>query len=159
VRSFLLGIGIFALLTAGVVGGWIAVNGYEPKSIGTPAHAGAISNGRAEECTNVNFSVKPRAEAKRTVLLGENTVVRGTWEVDGGFGHVDILMRVLDPQGLELFASPKAENFDFMFPVKRSGDYTLIFDNRYSTLTAKSIGLYYCIDKGAVRAPGSPPLG
>ncbi len=159
VRSFLLGIGMFALLIAGVGGGWIAMNGYEPGSIGTPAHAGAISNGRPDQCTNVNFSVKQRAEAKRTIPLDENTIVRGTWEVDGGFGRVDILMRIVDPQGRDTFASPKVENYDFMFPVKLRGDYTFVFDNRYSMYTAKSVGLYYCVDAGAPRSPGSAPLG
>lgn len=154
-RSFLLGLFIFTLLTGGIVGGWFAMNRYAPGSVGTPAHAGAISNGHPERCTNVDFVAASRGETKRTIFVDENEIVRGTFEVDGGFGRVDILMRIVDPQGQEMFASPKATNFDFTFPVRLRGDYTLVFDNRYSMYTSKSLGLYYCIDKGTPRPAGS----
>jgi hypothetical protein len=49
-------------------------------------------------------------------------------------------------------------------PAKINGDYVLVFDNRYSMFTSKSVGLYYCIDRGRPFAPGpgappgSPPI-
>ena len=155
VRSFLLGLFIFALLTGGIVGGLFAMNRYSPGNVGTPAHAGAISNGHPEQCTNVDFVAKARGEARRTIFVDENEIVRGTFQVDGGFGRVDILMRIVDPQGKEMFASPKVTNFDFTFPAKLRGDYTLVFDNGYSMYRSKAIGLYYCIDKGAPLSAGS----
>lgn len=151
-RTFALGLGLFALLAGGVIGGWVAMNRFAVGTVGTPAHAGAISNGRPEDCTNVNFQVKPRAIAVRKVTLEENQIVRGTFEANGGFGRVDIMLQVADPQGLALLSSPRAESYDFFFPVKLRGEYEFIFDNRYSMFTTKAVGLYYCIDKG--RRPG-----
>ncbi len=147
-KTFVAGILVFVLLAGGIVGGWIALNNYHPGSLGTPANAGAVSNGHPEECTNVDFPVKARGEHSEKVSLDENWIVRGTFGVEGGLGNVDILMRIVDAQGLDMFASPKAANFDFVFPVKLRGDYTFVFDNRYSMYTAKSVGLFYCIDKG-----------
>jgi hypothetical protein len=147
-RTFALGLGLFALLAGGIVGGWAAMNRFAVGTVGTPAHAGALSNGHPEDCTNVNFQVKPRALTVRTVALEENQILRGTFEVNGGFGKVDILLRIMTPQGLELLRAPRAENYDFTFPVKLRGEYQFVFDNRYSMFTAKAVGLYYCIDKG-----------
>ncbi len=160
-RTFLLGLFVFALLTAGVVVGWAAVNTYHPGSVGTPAHAGGISNGHPELCTNVNFSVKPRATTMRPIPLDVGDLVRGTFEADGGFGRVDILARVLSPQGEELAVFPRSSNYDFTFSAKYRGDYAIIFDNRYSMYTAKSIGLFYCVDRVQPTSPswqpGQPP--
>jgi hypothetical protein len=150
-RSIAIGLFVSALFIAGVTAGWLALNYYQPGTVGTPAHAGAISNGRPEECTNVNFSVRPRETEDRPVLLEEDWIVRGTFEAQGGFGRVDIFMRIVSPQGLELHASPKAENYDFVLPVKLRGQYTFVFDNRYSLYTSKSVAFYYCIDRGTPR--------
>jgi emp24/gp25L/p24 family/GOLD len=147
-RTFVLGMMLFAVLAGGIVGGWAAMNHYATGSVGTPAHAGALSNGHPEDCTNVNFQVKQRGVAIRKVMLQENTIVRGTFEANGGFGKVDIMMRIMTPQNLVLSTSPRAENYDFFFPVELSGEYQFVFDNRYSLFTAKAIGLYYCIDDG-----------
>ncbi len=144
----MLGLFVFALLAGGVIGGWLAMNHFATGTVGTPVHAGAMTNGHPEDCTNVNFQVKPRALDVRRVVLDENTIVRGTFEVNGGFGKVDIMLRVMTPQGLETLASPKAENYDFFFPVKLRGEYQFVFDNRYSLFTAKAVGLFYCIDRG-----------
>jgi hypothetical protein len=143
----------FILLAGAVAGGWFAMNN-AGGTVGTPAHAGAVSNGHPEQCTNVNFSVPRRSQAKRTVLLAANTSVRGTFEADGGFGGVDLLMRVVSPQNLEMLASPRAGHYDFSFPVKLSGEYTFVFDNRFSMYTPKSVGLYYCVDGGKPLTPG-----
>jgi hypothetical protein len=148
VRTFVLWTLFFALLTGGAAGGWVAMNRFVPGSAGTPAHAGALSNGHPEDCTNVNFKVNQRAQVVRTVMLDENEIVRGTFEVDGGFGRVDIIMRIMTPQNLLMLAAPRAENYDFFFPVQLRGEYQLVFDNRYSLFTSKAVGLYYCIDKG-----------
>ena len=151
-RTFLLGMALFGLLAGGVIGGWVAMNRFAVGSVGTPAHAGSLTNGHPEDCTNVNFQVKSRAVASRTVILQENEILRGTYEVDGGFGTVDILMRIMTPQNLLLLRGPRAENYDFSFPVTIPGQYEFVFDNRYSMFTSKAVGLYYCIDKG--RRPG-----
>lgn len=151
-RTFLLGLCLFALLAGGVTGGWLAMNRVATGSVGTPAHAGALTNGHPEDCTDVNFPVNPRATTTRTLMLDENEIVRGTFEVDGGFGKVDVMMQIIDPQGFVMSTTPRAENYDFFFPVKLRGAYQFRFDNRYSLFTAKAIGLFYCIDKG--RAPG-----
>jgi len=147
-RTLLVGGFVSLLLAFGVVSGWVAMNYFSAGGVGTPAHAGAVSNGQPEQCTNVNFSVKPRSEARRAIPLEVNTLLRGTFEADGGFGRVDVIMRVVDPQGQEILATPKLSNYDFSLPPKYRGDYTLVFDNRYSMYTAKSIALYYCIDTG-----------
>ncbi|TAK65736.1 MAG: emp24/gp25L/p24 family protein [Dehalococcoidia bacterium] len=160
-RTFLLGLFVFALLTVGVVVGWAAMNTYHPGSVGTPAHAGGISDGHPELCTNVNFVAKARGSTTRTIPLDVGDLVRGTYEADGGFGRVDILARVLSPQGEELAVFPRASNYDFTFSAKERGDYAIVFDNRYSMYTAKSIGLYYCIDHAGPTSPswqpGMPP--
>lgn len=160
-RTFLLGLVAFALLTAGVIGGWVAINSYQPGSVGTPAHAGTITNGHPELCTNVNFVVKSRNSTTRAIPADVGDLVRGTYEVDGGFGRVDILARLLSPQGDELAIFPRASNHDFTFSAKYRGDYAIAFDNRYSMWTAKSIGLYYCIEHAGLTSPswepGQPP--
>jgi hypothetical protein len=154
---------IAALLIAGLLGGWVAMNRYGPGSVGTPAHAGALTNGHPEDCTNVNLTVNARAETKRTVTLAGGDLLRGTVEVDGGFGRIDVLMRIVSPQ-VWSSAPAKASQFDFTLPAKIRGDYSFVFDNRYSLFTAKSIGFYYCIDRGRPMAPApgvsqdAPPI-
>ena len=81
-------------------------------------------------------------------MLEEDQIVRGTFEANGGFGRVDIIMRIMTPQNLLLHGTPREENYDFFFPVTLRGEYQFVFDNRYSLFTSKSVGLYYCIDKG-----------
>jgi hypothetical protein len=163
-RTLVFGIFVLALLTAGTIGSWIAMNHANPGSVGTPVHAGALSNGHPEDCTNLNFSVPSRGETQRTVSLQKGTVLRGTFEVHGGFGRVDVLMRILSPQGVELYAPPKTATLDFSVPARIGGDYIFVFDNRYSLFTAKSVALFYCMDTGRPFAPGqgsgpsSPPL-
>lgn len=157
-RTLLVGGFVCLLLGFGIGAGWVAMNYFNPGSVGTPAHAGAVSNGHPQDCTNVNFTVKPRGETRRTVSLELNTLLRGTFEADGGFGRVDVIMRVVDPQGQEIFATQKVSNYDFSIPPKYRGDYTLLFDNRYSLYTSKAIALYYCIDTGQPTAPVQPFL-
>lgn len=147
-RTFVLGLALFVALSAGVAGGWWLLVRANPGAVGTPAHAGAVSNGRPEDCTNVNFGVGPRAEHEERLTLQENWIVRGTFGVEGGLGSVDMIMRIVSPQGLEIMASPKSGNYDFVLPVKLRGDYVFVFDNRYSLYTSKSVGFYYCIDQG-----------
>ena len=155
-RTFALGIFAFALLSAGMAGGWYAMNYWSAGSVGTPAHAGALSNGHPENCTNLNFDVKPRSEGSRTVLLEQGETLRGTFEVNGGFGRVDIIMRIVSPQKLDVLASPRSENYDFTLTPKIRGEYTFVFDNRYSMFSSKAVGLYYCLDRTRPRAPGTP---
>lgn len=139
-------------LPAGTIGGWLVLNNVDPGRVGTPAHAGVISNGRPEDCTTIDLTVKARSKAETNILLGEDQVLLGTFEADGGFGAVDMMMRVTDPRGGEVLVSPRATNYDFVFPAELPGDYTFTFDNRYSMITPKAIGLYYCI-------PGSGAAG
>ena len=155
-RTLLLGGFVFLLLSFGIVSGWIAMNYYNPGTVGTPAHAGAISNGHPETCTNLNFSVDPRAKVNKTVPLDINTLLRGTFEADGGFGRVDVIMQIIDPQGQTILATPKVSNYDFSLPPKYKGDYTIQFDNTYSLFTSKSIALYYCIDTGEPTSTDTP---
>jgi hypothetical protein len=140
---------LFVLLSAGLAGGWVAMNAFYPADPGTPAHAGSVSQGRPEECTNLAVNVRPRAEATRTIVLDEGDLLRGTFEADGGLGRVDIFLRIRDPQGLDILASPRAQNYDFTFPAKIRGEYVFVLDNRYSLYTAKSVGLFYCVDDGS----------
>lgn len=135
-------------LTVGIAGAWLAMNYYAPTHVGTPAHAGAVSNGKPQECTNINLNVKARSETTHTALFPKSARVRGTFEADGGFGRVDIFLRVTSTQGLDILASPKTDQYDFTFPVREDGAYTFIFDNRHSMWTSKSVGLYYCVDTG-----------
>jgi emp24/gp25L/p24 family/GOLD len=155
-KTLLVGGFVFLLLAFGVGSGWVAMNYFNPGTVGTPAHAGAVSNGRPQDCTNVDFNVRPRAEARRTVSLDAHELLRGTFEADGGFGRVDVIMRVVDPQGQEIFSTLKVSNYDFSIPPQYRGDYTLVFDNRYSLYTSKSIALYYCIDTGQPTAQEQP---
>jgi hypothetical protein len=161
-RTFLLGLLAFALLTAAIAGGWTAMDHANLGRVGTPAHASAISNGHPDQCTNVNFSVKRRAKATRQIPLEQGDLIRGTFEADGGFGRVDVLMHIVSPQGDAMASSPRASNYDFMFSAKFRGNYSLVFDNRYSLFTSKSVGLFYCIEPGHSTTPsgwqpGMPP--
>jgi hypothetical protein len=142
-------------LTVGVVGAWLAMNYYAPTRVGTPAHAGAVSNGQPQECTNINLNVRAKSEARHEVLLPKSVRVRGTFEADGGFGRVDVFLRVVSPQGLDILSSPKTDQYDFTFPSREDGVYTFVFDNRFSIFTSKSVGLYYCIETGGY-APQEP---
>jgi len=132
-------------LPAALVGGWVILNNTSPGSVGTPAHAGAISNGKLEECTTVDLSVKARSTTSTRVRLADHQVLRGTYEVNGGFGKVDILMRISSPNNDVLLESPKESNYDFVLSARADGDYTFTFDNRYSLITPKAIGFFYCI--------------
>jgi hypothetical protein len=155
-KTLLTGLFVFVLLGGGIAGGWIAMNYYNPGNVGTPAHAGALSNGDLGSCANVNFSVKPRSTARRTITLKTGDLLRGTYEADGGFGRVDILMRIESPQGDVLLTGPKVGVYDFSIPAKIAGDYVVVFDNRYSLYTAKSVGLFTCIDSGRSIVPVTP---
>jgi hypothetical protein len=132
-------------LPASLMAGWVILSNTSPGTVGTPAHAGAVSNGKPEGCTTVDLQVRARSKAETKILLADQQVVRGTYEADGGFGHVDILMRIESPQGDEIFVSPKKSNYDFVLAPRIGGEYTFVFDNRYSLVTPKAIGLYYCI--------------
>lgn len=140
---------VLLLLVAGAGGGWVAMNYFNPGTVGTPVHAGSVSQGSPEECTNLNFHVKPRSTVERTINLPGEGLVRGTFEAQGGFGHVDIFLRIKDPQGSEILASPRLENYEFSFPLHIHGEYTFVFDNRFSLYTAKAVGLFYCVGTGA----------
>jgi hypothetical protein len=156
-KSILLGIFISGLLVAGVVGGWVAMNYYNPGAAPTPAHAGVVSHGQPDECANEAFIVRPRRSVERRVLFNESGLARGTFEANGGIGRVDILLRIVDPQGLEIYASPRVETIDFTFPVPIRCEYTFVFDNKYSLYTSKSIGLFYCLEPAPVPVkPFSP---
>ena len=125
------------------------MNYFAPSHVGTPAHAGAISNGRPQECTNINLNVRARDEVVHQALLPKSVRVRGTFEADGGMGRVNVFLRVVSPNGLDILASPKTDQYDFTFPVREDGVYSFVFDNRFSMFTAKSIGLYYCVETGS----------
>lgn len=155
-RSLLAAISLFLILAGATVVGWFAMNYYHPGTVGTPAHAGAVSNGRLDQCTNANFFVRPRSKEARTVALEEGDLLRGTFEADGGFGRVDVIMRIVSPFGEEIAATQRVSNYDFTLPVKIRGEYSFVFDNRYSMYTSKSIGLFYCIDSGQPVQPITP---
>jgi hypothetical protein len=109
------------------------------------------------ECTNINLTARARSAATHVATLPGPGLVRGTFEAQGGFGRVDIFLRVTDPQGLEIMSTPREETFEFSFPAEIRGDYTFVFDNRFSLYTSKSIGLYYCLDTGV--SPVPTPFG
>lgn len=155
-RTFLFSTIVVIALSSAVAVGWISLSYWNPASTGTPAHAGAVSQGRPQECTNLSFNVHARGMARKTVLLEGGDFLRGTFEADGGLGRVDILMRIVSPQGLEILASPKRETYDFTFPAQIRGEYVFVFDNRYSLYTSKSVGLFYCVDKGRQVIPLEP---
>jgi hypothetical protein len=156
-KSVLIGIFVAGSLVGGLVAGWVAMNLYWPGDAGTPAHAGIVSNGNLEDCVNISFNVRARQEEERTALFETGDLVRGTFEAHGGIGHVDILVRVRDPQRQEIYASQKTNTEDFTFPAQMRGEYTFVFDNRYSLYTSKAVGLFYCVDPG--RAPIPTPFG
>lgn len=141
-------------LPGGMIGGWLILNNVDPGRVGTPAHAGVVSNGEPQDCTTVDLTVKARSSVSTKILLQENQVLRGTFGVDGGFGSVDIMLRITNPRGDELLVSARESNYDFVFPAELPGDYTFIFDNRYSMITPKAIGLYYCVPGSGAEAGG-----
>jgi len=151
--------GVFILSVAAVmvgfaiVVGMLAMSYWNPASVGTPSHAGAVSQGRPDQCTNVGVNVKARSQERHAVLLQEGDFVRGTYQAEGGFGRVDIFLRVISPLGLDILASPREDNYDFTFPAKERGEYVFNFDNRYSMYTSKAVALYYCIDRGVPATP------
>ncbi len=152
-RNFMITLVLVGVLGGGLAGGWAAMNYYAPGTVGTPAHAGVVSNGRTDECTNINLSVRARSTHAHTVLLQDGDLVRGTFEVNGGFGRVDIFLRVTSPQQLDMLASPRTQQYDFTFPAQISGEYAFLFDNRFSLYTSKAVGLFYCIDRGTPQNP------
>lgn len=156
VRSTIIAVVLFVLLAGGMAGGWMAMSYFQPGTVGTPARAGALSNGRPETCTNLQFPVRPRSEVEKVLAVQPGDLVRGTFEADGGLGRVDVLMRLVSPQGEVLLLSPRASNYDFSFPAKVRGEYTVVFDNRFSLYTSKSVALYYCIDRGGPVVPVVP---
>lgn len=155
-KSLLIGIFVFGLFVAGATGAWVAMNLYAPGNAGTPVRAGIVSNGQPDQCTNDNFGVRARQSAERRIVFERPGLVRGTFEAHGGFGRVDALLRVKDPQGLEIYVSQRSDTADFTFSVPIRGEYVFVFDNTYSLYTSKSIGLFYCIDTG--RVPGVAPF-
>jgi hypothetical protein len=154
VRTFAVVAFVFGMLTGGIVGGWWAMNRFAVGNVGAPAHAGSLTNGHPEDCTNVNFQVKPRAQVVRKVQLEGGVLLRGTFEANGGFGRVDIKMSIVSPQGDVLLVSPRVSNYEFTLPVKLRGEYQFVFDNRYSLFTGKAVGFFYCLDTGQRRVAG-----
>jgi hypothetical protein len=155
-KSILIGIFVSGTLVGGLVAGWVAMNLYWPGDAGTPAHAGIVSNGRLEDCVNISFNVRARSTEERIALVEKGALVRGTFEAHGGIGRVDILLRVRDPQRQEIYASQRVDTEDFTFPAPIAGEYTFVFDNRYSLYTSKAVGLFYCIDRGRPVQPVTP---
>ena len=151
-RTFLFITLVVLGLPAAAMGAWYVLNNTTPGDVGTPAHAGAVSNGKPEDCVTVQLSVDARSKTQHTVLLDEGDIVRGTFEADGGFGRVDIMMRIVSPQGGELHVSPRESNYDFVLAPRVAGQYTFVFDNRYSMVTAKAVGLFYCIPGSGMSA-------
>jgi hypothetical protein len=136
-----------------VVVGMLAMSYWNPASVGTPSHAGAVSQGRPDQCTNVALNVKARSQERHGVLLQEDDLVRGTFQAEGGFGRVDIFLRIVSPLGLDILASPREDNYDFTFPAKERGEYVFNFDNRFSMYTSKAVALFYCVDRGVPARP------
>ena len=136
---------LVVLIPGSLVAGWAVIKHTPPGAVGTPAHAGVVSNGKPEECVTINLSVRERSTVEYKVLLQEDQVLRGTFEANGGFGNVDIMMRLVSPLDEELLVTPRASNYDFVFPAENPGEHTFIFDNRYSIFSPKAIGLYYCV--------------
>jgi hypothetical protein len=141
------------LIGFAVIVAFLGASYWNPASIGTPSHAGAVSHGQPDQCTNVALNARARSQVTEAVLLQEGDFVRGTFEVNGGFGRVDIFLRIVSPRGLDILASPRADHYDFTFPAQERGAYTFTFDNRFSMFTSKGIGLYYCIDRAVVPTP------
>ncbi|HZP57665.1 MAG TPA: emp24/gp25L/p24 family protein [Dehalococcoidia bacterium] len=150
-RTFIAFCLILLALGGLVGGGWAALTYWQPGHPGTPSHAGAVSNGQPGACTNHELVVRARAQTKTTMTFEQGDLVRGTFEANGGFGRVDVLMRVTSPLGDQLLQSARRENYDFSFPVKYRGEYDFVFDNRYSMLTSKAVALYVCIDHSGPR--------
>jgi hypothetical protein len=145
-------VGKFVFIAALVVGlpalaiaGWLILANTSPGTIGTPAHAGVVSNGRPQDCTTVNMVADARGSVEYVLLAQQGQIVRGTFEANGGFGRVDIMMRLMSPNQEEMLVTPREHVYDFQFATKADGGYTFIFDNRYSLVTKKAIALYYCI--------------
>jgi hypothetical protein len=136
---------IVFILGGGVASGWWLLGRMAPGEVGTPAHAGVISNGRPEDCKLETLTVGARRTTETRVMLEDNAVIRGTFEADGGFGDVDLMMRIVSPRGGELLVSPRATNYDFTLIAEVAGEYAFVFDNRYSMVTAKAVGFYYCV--------------
>ena len=159
-RSFAVLVVVVVLGACAAAAGWVAINYWAPGAIGTPAHAGAISQGHPENCTNANISIRPRDQATYDIPLQDGDYVRGTFETDGGFGRVDVIMRLNTPNGDQLLQTARVGAYDFTFPSKMRGAYTIVFDNRYSMYTSKNVALYYCVERNTPRPPDSaPPLG
>jgi hypothetical protein len=155
-RTFFISFVVIGAFAGGLVASWWAMNHYLPGSIGTPAHAGAVSQGKPEECTNVSFNVGARSKVERKVMLETGELLRGTFEANGGIGKVDIFLRVRNPQNEEILASPRVQSYDFNFPARNRGEYVFIFDNRFSLFTSKGVGLFYCIERPVRKQPMTP---
>lgn len=159
-RSFGIVVAVVLLGGCAAGGGWVALNYWAPGTIGTPAHAGAVSNGHPENCTNANISVRPREAATYDIPLEDGDYVRGTFEADGGFGRVDVIMRLSTPNGDQILQTARTGTYDFTFPAKMHGNYRVTLDNRYSLYTSKNVALFYCVERNTPRPPGAPaPLG
>lgn len=57
----------------------------------------------------------------------------------------DIMFRILDPDGREIYPKSKVELLRWSFTAGKAGTYVLEFDNTYSILTGKSIDLALAI--------------
>ena len=151
-RTLFIGTFLVFALGAGLGVAWWAMNYYAPGKIGTPAHAGVVSQGRPEQCTNVALTVRARSAVEHRVVLQTGSLVRGTFEVNGGIGRVDVFLRVRSPQNEDILASPRTDNYDFTFPARSHGEYVFLFDNRFSIFTSKAVGLFFCVE-----VPGTLP--
>jgi hypothetical protein len=155
VRTFGVLAVVGSLLGAVIGAGWFMLAHASPGSIGTPSHAGVVSQGRLQDCTNVNLAVGPRSYEKYFVVLDQKQQLRAAVEAHGGFGRVDVMLRIIDPQGSEIHVSPRFTSYTVTVPAQVRGEYAFVFDNRYSIFTAKSVAFYYCVDRS--REPGDTP--
>jgi hypothetical protein len=91
--------------------------------------------------TQENISVVAGGQEISHISLNEGEILKVNFKVQGGWGN-DIDFTLKDPNGKVLFNTLKiSEDFGRSFIAEVSGDYQLIFGNRFSLISTKKVQL------------------
>lgn len=87
-----------------------------------------------------NFDVPARGDTPFYVDMPRPGVIEGYFTVEGGAGDVEFT--VLSPNGSAIVPTRRVAHwYDFHIVASESGRYTLLFGNRFSLLTKKSVSV------------------
>jgi hypothetical protein len=126
-KPVIIGLAIIAVVAAVVIAGLVANQALHP-----PFSASIV---------NKMITVSPGTTQKFTFSIpygASNAHVSGTFSATGGSGN-DIIVYVSDSYGTTLYNSGQVSNGSFNVNLTPGSNYSLVFDNTFSTVSSKTV--------------------